>query len=59
MKRHHALGISITVGPLAGWVALLETGLIHSRGPAAAFAQGLVLSLAISLTWILARTYKP
>ena len=59
MRQRHAAGIAITVGPLAGWVALLETGLIHSRGPAAAFAQGLVLSLAISLTWILARLYRP
>ena len=59
MKPKHSAGIAFTVGPLAGWVALLETGLIHSRGPAAAFAQGLVLSLAISLTWILARLYRP
>ena len=58
MKAKHAAGIAATVGPLAGWVALLETGLIHSRGPAAAFAQGLVVGLAISLTWILARLYR-
>jgi len=58
MNRRQSTAIAATVGPLAGWFALTETGLIHSRGPQAAFAQGLVLGLAIVLTWILARLYR-
>ena len=55
MNRIHAALIALAVGPLAAWIALLQTGLIHSRGPQAAFAQGLVVGVATIVTYTLLR----
>lgn len=60
-RQHHreTACVGRTVGALAGWLALLETGLVHRGDPLALLAQVTVVLLsAVGVGWVLSRASR-